>query len=316
MRFKFCLLIVLLMSIFVSPLAAQDDGLSEEEQALLDRVLTAVASVRTFSSYSTTATVSETQDLSINIAGIEQVLTSSTTAEIQANLIDPRGENPNVSGTATASFASNENGEEVAYDVEAEFRYVEGVLYINAQYANDTTGPMDLPEGWTVVDSLEGLPEQLDILNLDKVIESVMTGETDDPTDALANLQKVAENASVITSTEEEIDGVAVEAVTITFDWTTMRDAMVEDIGGEDNPIMPVFDQLSGDIGSITVYLDENDQPVGYILNLNIDLQDIDLSAVTSEVPAGTGISMLLTLEQSNMLSNVNGTLEPVTAPE
>ncbi|MBZ0310266.1 MAG: hypothetical protein K8I82_29670 [Anaerolineae bacterium] len=315
MRFKWILLVAALLMTLLPAVGAQD-GLSEEEQALLERVTTALQGVETYTSFETTVTLTETQTIDVALLGQQSNQVSSSVVQLDAVVIDSNGDNPNVSGTAVATVSEAEDNLTTDYVLEAEFRFVEGVLYVNAQYADGTTGPLPLPEGWVTVDDVEA-PE-FEVLNLDEVVGDMMNlDEANENDNLLDALGKVAEAATSVTLTEEEIDGTAVEVVTITFNWTGIRDVLAADNPPDaSNPFFAIIEQIEGDIASISLVLDENDQVIGYRFNLSMTVAEVDLSQFTDEVPAGTMISIDFTQAQDAALSNINGTFEPVTAPE
>lgn len=315
MRFQWILLVAALLMTLLPAVSAQD-GLTEEEQALLERVTTALQAVETYTSFQSTTTLTETQNIDVSLLGQQVTQTGTSVVEINATVIDPNGDNPNVSGTAVATVNEVENDTTVDYVLEAEFRFVDGVLYVNAQYANGTTGPMTLPEGWVTVDDVE--MAEFEVLNLDEVVGDMMRQDDEDENDNLLDaIGKVAEAATSVTLTEEEMDGTAVDVVTITFDWVGIRDVLAEDNPpDESNPFFAIIEQMEGDIASISLALDENDQVVGYRFNFGVTVADIDLSQFTEEVPAGTMISIDFSQEQTATLTDINGTFEAVTAPE
>lgn len=314
MRSRLLMILVAVM-LALLPAASAQDGLTEEEQALLDRVLAALQKVETYNSFQSSIEMTESQNLSISLLGQNQVQSSSTVTQIEATVIDVNGDNPNVTGTAVATVNEAQDQVTTSYGIEAEFRFVDGVLYVNAAYGEGAAGPLSLPEGWVTVDDL-GMAG-LEPLALDEVVGDLMDEEGDEDDNLLEKIQEIAEAATSVALTQEDMNGTPVDVVTITFDWAGIRDVLAGDARlDESNPFFAIFEQVQGDIASISLMLNENDEVVGYRFDFGVVLADLDLSQFTDEVPAGTMISIDFSQGQLSTLSDINGTFEPITAPE
>lgn len=320
MRNTIIVLLVGLVWTGIFPAFAQE-GLTAEEQALLERVVASISTLETYNSYQVSLTTANTQNISFSMGGNATTLTdSSITSQIEATVIDPNTENPNVSGTVVAMIAASEITRTGDSQIDAEFRFVEGKLYVNAQYAEGMEGNLPLPEGWTEVENLDTLAqsELLAPLSLDVLLSSILAeAETEDVENLLATLTNLSETATSITLTEEEIDGTPAEVVSINFDWSAMQRFIGEELTFMESGSMleGVFEGMEGEIASLRLYMGENDAPLGYDFSLNIDLGEADISGMSNQLPAGTVVTVLINTQQSVRFSGINETFEAATAP-
>ncbi len=313
MRLKF--LFVCLLLVLALPVAAQEDGLSEEENALFDRLVAAGSMVEDYTSYVVTYDKITTQDQLVMLGGQTQADTQSVTTTMIASVPNAQETPSDISAVATSVVEITRDGTVLfSYTVEAELRRVDGVLYVNAVYA-EGQGQMVLPEGWVMIDDPENFPE-LDVLPIDELFEDA--DETDDQ--FLTELESWRVAATSVTSETVDLDGISAEAISISFDWQGLID--VQTANGDVDSNNPIFAGLTalladaGDVGSLSVYIDEAGNVLGYGLDYGIDIQNADGSVLGSDAPAGMTFNLAQTEIRRYLISQVDEALDPVTAPE
>ena len=324
MNFRFptnlALLITLLVAIAIQPsvpVKAQG-GLSEEQLGLLDRMITAVTKVDDFTSYTDT----ESQELSLNgsiaIAGFTQEILQTQSMEKTTAYIF--GDNPNALVIATYSESSKQqDGSTIGYTLDAEVRYVDGVLYAKGEVTDGEDPGISQSGAWVEVD-IPTYAENLVISNLglEQTLErlgAIERDETDDnPLRDIELLKKVATDVTAEEVTLE--DGSTATAITVSIDFAALVAERPAALGAEDNPSSAaLFSAFAGQSIVATVLISSDEMPISYGLNFEGSIVDLDAS-ILSEQLTGATISLNLTLNQSAELSQVNEAIEPVAAPE
>jgi hypothetical protein len=319
---KFLLTATLLLAIVgisthaAVPAKAQG-GLSEEQVALLERVVAAVQKVDEYSSYVNTETSTLSLDGEVSIATFTQQLLRVQSLEKTTTYV--LGDNPNALVVATYSIEeSAEAGATSAYTAEAEVRYVDGTLYLNAAVTDGDAEEASVPDGWVSGDDVEGYGI-FDDINLDGLLERVGAIEPDEdgnsPLEDLEVLEKVTTDV-----TAEEIsleDGTTATAITISMDFVTLLTEAPESFGGDapDEASLALFSAFEGSTVEAVVVLGEDDNPISYEMWFEGSLVDFDAGVLSPQAAGGT-LNLNFSFSQSSGLSQVNEEIEPVAAPE
>jgi hypothetical protein len=297
--------------------AKAQGGLSEEQLALLERVVAAVQKVDEYSSYVNTETSTLSLDGNISIATFSQNILRVQSLEKTTTYV--LGDNPNALVLATYSIEeSEEAGDTTGYTVEAEARYVDGTLYLAAEVVDGDAEEASVPEGWASGDDLEGYGI-FDDINLDGLLERVGAVEPDDeansPLEDLEVLEKVATDVTAEEITLE--DGTAATAITISMDFVTLLTEAPESFGGDepDESSLALFSAFEGSVVQAVVVLGEDDNPISYELSFEGSLVDFDAAVISPQAAGGT-LNLNFSFGQSSELSQVNEAIEPVAAPE
>lgn len=311
--------LVLVFSLMLTSVSfAQDDGLSDDEQALLDRVLNVVDSTDNYESFVATVHSVSTSSQDMVLGPVNFARTSSLTLDAVATVI--QGDNPNGSATITASVENIDDDGTVAYDLEAEARYVDGVLYLNILSITGVEGlpAPDAPEGWQVADEMHPFYSDLDLKGfVDLFAEDALTVEEEvDVRDLLGTM------ATSVTVEEGEIDGVAVDGITIIVGVEGFITLMNEQLDTSDDPMQAalmdmMFGSLdeSSDLVRYVIALDEDDNVLGVATALTFAIAELDLSSIDASL---AGATLEFSIDEFDIIeySQINETFERVEAPE
>lgn len=314
----------------VLPVQAQESTkLSAEELALLERALDARATVKQYTSYVEDATIVEDQTITTSTQGliytVENITTTQRTANV--NLID--GEK-NISATLTAlsdhtetftveseataqpTFTAddqqNDEAESSAMQfITAEARLVNGTLYVLAECPLCALmGSEEVPTGWVTVHDADQYPA-LRSLYLDYFFDSPSTLNQRDALRAQADSVKLA--------AEQTEDGLAVEAIYVTFNADSTAALLASSLG-PDALSVKLFEEGSNESGlQVKFSINSDGQLVGLAYIMVIDLPETSNPAFTggmTDTTAGSHYvySTLTTYRQ------INQPLEPAAAPE
>lgn len=315
-RSKLSLVVVLAllatMSAGLTANAQGDDGLTEEEQALLDR-LTHAVEISQADNYDTFVT-DNTEAMFLSMSG--EFGGQTINAEFDSNLTTTtyhiNSDPENVRAELSLEYSElTQEGDVITYSILAEVRLVDDTLYVLAvREADDDSILEPMPDGWIVFESEDDWPalEELDLADfLD-----------DDETDPLENAATIFGEASAVTLESGELDdGTPVDAITITFLGEGLAAAMRE-IGEIEEDIADLYEQADPESGfEMGILLDENDQVLYVEMVGTLTWAELDLSTIIPEVPPGmVFISLALDVNMSRTISNINEPLEPVAAPE
>lgn len=317
--------LVLVFSLMLTSVSfAQDDGLSDDELALIDRVSNVVNSPDEYESFVVTVNSIETSSQSLGMGGVALLDgTSSLTLDAQATVI--RGENPNGWATIFASVENIDDQGTVAYDLEAEARYVDGVLYLNITNITGGEGlpAPDAPVGWQVVDFMHPFYTDLDLASFEELFVED-SEDMDDMEDDSFDIEELINTlAASVTLEESDIDGTPVDVITITIGQEAFNSLLAEQMGAEDDPVQAALVEMmlasigtgDGDLVSYSVALGEDDTVLGVATNISFELAELDLSEAGDDF---AGMSLGMTMQQFEVLeySQINETFEPVEAPE
>ncbi len=324
MRLKsvFC---ILCLAVFVIPLPTQaQDGLGDEQIALMQRVFAALRQADTYTRYVENRTTIHTQEVAVTVP---DVFSGSSLTSISSTATSTilRGEPFDNIATQTSVIVSEQPLDSeimVTYTFNAETRYVDGVVYVNASYAQPDPALPILPVGWVVIDD-PALWETLGVLDLNEYFANDEETDSRSLEDLLLESPELLNQIVLdVTSTPGALlDGTLVEVINLTLDFAVIFEQGVEVGGGTVSGDELTQSLLaSSEIDFVATFmLDENDQLIGNGTSLTITIPNIDAVAYSpdEEVPPGTTIDLRITRLENTVLSKIDDmTLLPVAAPE
>lgn len=307
-------LVAILVITIALPASAQDGGLSEEEQALLDRVLEAEAEITNSDAYTAVSVENFTLDFVV-LDGETTVLERTDITLIEeeiAYLYDAETDTDNEVRMVTVSYEFSDNfNNGGSYVMVGEGRQVEGVLYANFAYEASEGDVDPLPDGWVIVDetSLDLFPG-LTEADLDDWLESITEeDDAEDPLDAI-----FSENTIAATSTTTTEDGVEVETIVLTVSAEGIASIFAE--GEEDaGPLAGFLDNIQANDTDFTFRF-EDGQLVSRISALSFTLTGIPGTAISADFPETWVIDYSYLIEETQTLLSFDSPTEPATAPD
>ncbi len=307
-------LIALLIALVALPMfgvqAQGRDDLSEEEQALLDRVITALEGREEYVNFNLTS--EETTVLNFNLTILGQSVEFSQNSTISSeSLVIKNGDSENIARTMELTYEEIEPDATISYTIAAEVVFLDDVLYVNAEVVDSESDFGPIEEGWQVFESAEDIPEVLEELDLGDLFDEEIS--------PLERIDIIERSVSSISSEPDEIDGMPVENITLEFSgdgMTELFSGMMEE-QDEENPFIEVMlSSASNGEATLVVALDENDQLVATAFRLTLSMQDVSLDEFEiEELPAGTVLSLEMEETQIDIASNIDAEVEPIEVP-
>lgn len=292
------------------------DGLSDDEKALFDRVYRATDMIETFENYHVDIASNDNQAFGLTIAGQSQQIARNKTLTEAREIIAGEAEDgsqDNVQSQITLTFSESGLAGDSGYTMLADLRFIEGVLYLNAQYSDASDNIAPLSEGWQAFTSLEEIPGVFDELSFDDFFDT----DTSDPLEDRELLESVT--SSIISQSFETEDGTPVDVIIITIDegFSTFYSEIVTEEEIANNPFIGVFTSDIAD-GTIiySLVVDENDMPISLTLAFELIIPEFDASTVSDEFPPNTLLSIDFNSTETRTLSDINGDREPAVVPE
>jgi hypothetical protein len=299
-----------------TPARAQT-GLTEEQLALIDRVIAARAIYEGYTSYILDVSETQTRDMTITIKDKTQSSSSDTSWNETATVII--GDKRNIQANAITTVDSSNTSQDglvttTNYTANIEFRLVDDVIYATAAYGPGTTtdnGPV-LPNGWIVLDETS----QSEWAVFDNIDLEDVRGTSPNLFDDEALIKENAIDVMLESTTLD--DGTPIDLITIIFDRTGLQKivaAMTEDNDPAMDALLQALDDTSG--ATLAIALDaENNALAVYTL------QTLNATGVSAETfgiqraPLGTTVDLASTSERTETYSQVNVAFVPATAPE
>jgi hypothetical protein len=304
---------------------AQDgDGLSEEEQAALERFEAASERVDEYDSYTATDVTTNELSFNISIMGFDAVQSERTTTTTEQTVVMVDGE-PNVQAnilveSVSTSELPGEPGEATSFVMEAEVRRVDGTVYVMAEYTDSEGDLPEIPEGWVEVTSA-GDYAFLDNIEIEQFLNFGMDPEEDEDAMGAEEFLEFAENATDLTLEEGELeDGTAIERITLTISDEGFRTMLEEQGVTSDDPLTSaIFDSfIENAVFNITGALDGDDNLRELGADIQLTAEGFDLNEIDPEqFPEGTTMDFSFGIELFRSLDNINSEdLSPVEAPD
>lgn len=314
MRKMIVLLLVVAVFVIIMPVGAQD-GLSDEEIALIDRVLDASDPDEAFDSYQFERGEERVLDMTLSFAGQDIAFNESYEVTTEGYY---KYDGAIESGNATSElmvFTSNPDGE-VSFSMTADVIGVDEALYVNATVVDGINPADDLGEGWLTITSADEIPVALEDFGFDDFFDDEEEDE-DDPTE---DRELLISLASTVTLEESELEnGTPVELITMLIDGDNLLEFFAElskeDDG--DNPFTQAIytSDVQGEIILIAA-LDADDNLVGKAILMNMVIESLNLSEVDIEgLPADVEIAMTMGNIQYTEYGELGGEFPAIEAP-
>jgi hypothetical protein len=309
---------LLVVLIVIAPAAmnarAQDGGLSDEQQALLERVIQARENYQGYSSLVEEVNGGQARELILTMGDNQRSFSTVVTWERSAQII--QGEDGrNIAAMATATIVDSGIGPtgEVnsrSRTVIVDLRLVDGQLYLLAEYGPDTSPDLELPElpeGWFVVEKLSDW-SVLEDLNLQDLVEQNSIFDNPD------SVREAATDVMLGATTLE--DGTPVDMITFTVDAAGLR--LLLGSGPDTGPMSRIIQRLDDDSGAtLAVILDADDKPYEVMSEMVLHATGLDASLFgMTDLPAGTSVEFETEFASHEIYSQINETLEPAAVPE
>lgn len=301
------------------PTSQAQDGLTDDEKALVERFFNAVENVDEYDAYVLETSELQSQDLTASIAGFEMGQTSSVLIET-TQTVTLGGDNINLLATLAVDTAETgpAGGDVYSFTAQVEGRLVDGVVYVNAQYLESEGTLPELPEGWFELDALDfDVAELLSDLNLENWLDDEDMVDT-----PFENVETFIAAVSEITLAQETLDdGTEVDVITAVLGSDGLMDMLAESgsLDLEDPTAVALLGMMGDNFDvSFQVKLDSEDNPRYAVIAITIDLVDLNMDEMGIEgMPPGGSMSMVMSMQEVRQWSNINDpALQPVEAPE
>lgn len=325
--FLMALLIAALMMVLPGTYAQDGNDLSDDEQALLERLLTITENDVTYDSYVSSYREVNTQNQSVNTGGDSPAQTFNQQITLEAEREISRGDDAYGRATVSATVEQGNANNQIAFGIEGDVRFVDDTLYasiVPTEGADSQGAPPFLSElngEWErVQDPQSTTAYQLLSLQSFREAFNVEGGDAETSTrETLQTVEELANFASSLTQTTVEIEGETYDEININFAGQGMV-AYLESTGGlaQDQSSQVLRDALSAiedEVLTIGLVVDGEDAVIGRRVNANIDIE-LDGAEVNPNAPEGSTISLGIGIEQSETLTNINGDIDPVEAPD
>lgn len=317
-NFSKILLLALITVLLVSAslVSAQDGGLDDDEQAILDQLVELSDVVDSYESYVVDYLhySSSVQDMDLGFFALStsEVLDVAITANV---ILAPE---VNISATIEANVERFEDDITTAYTVSAEAIYIVDVLYLNILdvAAMEGSEAPTFETGWAVADEFH--PFYADLALSDFTNNLLGDGEDGEAEEMMEILTQAATS---VTLEGSEIDGVAVDVITVTVGFEGIMALMSDQFDTEDPMQAAMMDMMlgtlseQGDLVTYSIAIDGDGNVLGIATEVIFNLEGLDISALDESLEDAT-MSMLMEMIDVIQFSQINEALEPVEAPE
>ncbi len=299
-----------------APVHAQD-GLTAEQQALLDRATNAMTAIKQ-TSYVVHHVETQSTTMMLTMDNQQQPLQNENiTADTTISYIPGDGTwNVQETGTIDVSGTDQNLGGDYAYTLTAEVRLVDGAVYVNATRESENEDALPpMPVGWrTVADPAEW--PALKQLSLESWLKDPSrTGVFDYP-------DLVAMAVSDVTSETVTLDdGTEAEAITLILDGEGLQNALIAyySIDNESDPtVTAIYSSIDPESQvSLTLTLDANDQLIQREGTGVISVTQMDMSQISTDIPAGSAfLDLNAELGLQEDVLSIGEQLTPAEAPD
>jgi hypothetical protein len=297
-------LVFLGLLIPTTPLSAQTQ-LSEEEEALLDRLFAAVDKADTYDSFTATTTEFYIVEMQFSILDKTAEFLKSVTSNSDGYVVRS-DDSERSSSTVTVAYVSRSPQDNTRYTIGADVVTVDDILYVNAAYTElGNTALPPIEPNWHVYRSADEIPNVLHELRLDEVFSSDET--------TIFDREALRTTASEVTVESGELsDGTPVEVI---------RVLVVEDLASYldlgDDVLGQILTQaeLEGEI-IFTASLDRDDNVLMTNFSIMVSISELDLGELELEMfPQGTSFDLTVDTTQIGTISNINADYEDIQVP-
>ena len=306
-------LIMIIMLNLVVPITSQaqdDEGLSAQERALLERYFETSTIVADYEQYAFDLVESLDIRFTLSIANQALELESIEYLAMQGQ-IDNLAETVQVDISVETYY--DEFEADIGYSLTGEARVVDEVIYVQANYTDTLGAVLDLPLDWQVLENREDVPAEFQTLGLEHLFEGNLGFIP--PQDLLL------ETASQVTHEENTLpDGTPIEIVTILVEGENFA-TFLETVRGENSDADDFFslifltDQYEGYV-DIWVVFDAAGN-VRYIENfISVTVDSVDFADLGgTDFPEGTTVKITADILLAVNFSDLNIEIVPIEAP-
>lgn len=314
------LVMVFVFAVAALPVNAQDDALPEDQAAIVEFALETLLAAEDYTSY--VAVNSESRALGFNMMMGETPFNQESLFESNSSytFVDD-GNVGNFDRTTVVTAENTQNDVVTSYVINAQTIVVDGEVYVNAAYETADDSLPALPEGWTAVTpaEVETFPGLSD-LDLDNIFESIEAGESKPFTsdyDAFAEAIRAGATEALMEEGAETEDGRVGTAYLVYLDVTGVQGLLTTTMGDEANPIVDAMIANAGENSSATfgILVDDEGNIAELVLQINLEVIGLDVSAIDPNVPAETVADMFLTGNTLLTISDVNADLPLAEVP-
>ncbi len=290
-------------------------GLSDEELALLDRVIEARMQYETWTGYSEQASgvdmSSFTMSLGENNTSRSETTSWSRTASV---IIGETSDNVQAEVGVVYSYEDVTTGEETVttqYDISGELRVVDGVVYVKAAYNEATPDVPEVPEEWVTISSEDDLAlyPTFEGFQIDDLLDKDTLDES------LENLEQLRTIASeVVLETDTLEDGRPVEIIAVQLDNEGIAEFLGEDVS--DNVILSALLETGNNSATLSFWLLADGTIYEMDSMLHLEGIGLDGHSISENLPEGVVLDMVMELGEYATYSPLAEAGEPAVAPE
>jgi len=309
-RVKIVWVVVLLLSVGIVPVHAQEGRLPDQALGLLDRIIEAQQHLEQYDSYVIDGAGEQTQSVAVILGLSSQIAARSTDWEQRVTVVQVA--EPNMQSDVSASVmlrdVSPQRHEKTSsFDLNGEARLVGDRLYARADVMQSGPDAPDLPDGWVLVDTPDVLA-----LYADLRLRDLTTGDL-----PLADRQRVIAAAENIAVERITVNGTQADRITVDFNRDGLAMLLLPDGEGVDPLMQAMVDAAgSGFRARLVVTLDDQNNPLAIEMDLFMEAMGVDGSSLMpGEVPQGMTLDFSYSMHDSKTYSQVNTPVEPVPAP-
>jgi hypothetical protein len=313
------LFLILMLAVGITALALPTQA--QDNTAVVEAALEALLSVEDYTSYTSSSFVGQSANIEVFIGGESALSQQSTDNTEDVTTFVADGSLGNVLTITSASSTQTENGEMIIYNLDAETRIVDGVIYVSAAYEEaDATLPA-LPEGWIELTSadLETYPG-LDRLGFDTALTAQEEGTQIPFTnnyEALSEALLTGTTTAIESPDSPTTDGRTGLGYTLILDAEGVALLLAATPNIEENQVLGAMIDALDDTstGFFSIVVDEDGLVMEASVTVTAIVTDLDVAAIDPNVPPGTTANISLILSNTTTLNDINGDLELTEAP-
>lgn len=315
--------LALALLLVMAPALAQSE-LSDDELALLDRVLAAAEAQEEPGSYVSEYESVSAQQFDVSLGDVVQSIVEEISVTGERTITT--GDETYGQAFYTVGVTQDQGFGPTSFVIDVEFRYVDGALYAIGEYVESEGDVPPIEEGWIVVEDAFAVP-YLNLIDVEELLGLFedeagedAEGEEGD-TDIIDALALIRDQATSVTLEEVETGEATFDGVTIAFGWDGLL-AILEAEGEAPPPEDPIFslfgETLAGvpDVVQVTILLDEDDTIRGLTYSATIEIGGIDLGEIDPTAAGAVIDTLVLELFQSEAISSIGEAFEVPEVPE
>ncbi|MBI5928928.1 MAG: hypothetical protein HY862_06445 [Chloroflexi bacterium] len=285
------------------------DGLTPEQETLLDRAIAAVAARDDYESFVRADSEMQQQNVTLSVPSLNltQIQLNKLTREGTANVA--QGDKHNIQAKVVATvdqtiFNADGTQDQSASTLNAEIRLVDDVLYVNA---TSDDAQSNIPTGWVEVDDPVSF-EVFGPLGLSNYVEPGLFSDVD-------KLRPAVQNVRLEERTLE--NGQTADYIIIDLGYEGIQTVLSRNV--DPNDVFTAFLLLSVNENStftLTIGLDENDRLIESSSDMNLRTDQVDAHALRpTDFPDGTFVKYEGHYLETSSYSHINEPLEAVESP-